>query len=31
VLVTLAGTYAVAGVLLHLVRFIRQRMVLRNA
>ena len=31
VLVTFAGTYAVAGVILHLVRFIRQRMVSRTA
>jgi hypothetical protein len=31
VLVLLACTYAVAGVLLHLVRFIRQRMVSRTA
>jgi CDP-diacylglycerol--serine O-phosphatidyltransferase len=31
VLVTFAGTYAVAGVLLHLARFIRQRMVSRTA
>jgi phosphatidylserine synthase len=31
VLVTFAGTYAVAGILLHLVRFIRQRAVSRTA
>jgi phosphatidylserine synthase len=31
VLVLLAGTYAVAGVLFHLVRFVRQRTVSRTA
>jgi hypothetical protein len=31
VLVLLAGTYAVAGVLFHLVRFVRQRAVSRTA
>ena len=31
VLVAFAGTYAVAGVVLHLVRFVRQRMVARTA
>jgi len=31
VLVLLAGTYAVIGVTLHLVRFVRHRMVSRTA